>query len=211
MRVLRANARRCDVNISLRPVGREAFGTKVEIKNMNSFSAMQKAVEFEIARQSALLRAGEGDAIVQETRFFDEAQQVSASAPAACAHCNRLREPSRDVRRLQVTRSMRKKEGLADYRYFPEPDLPALVLSDAQIDAIRATMAETPAAARARLLALGLPVDQVLALVEDRAAVDYLDAVVAAGGDPQQAANWLLGDVMKWSNANGVRKKPGAR
>ena len=97
---------RCDVNVSVRKPG-EPFGTKVEVKNLNSFSAMEKAVEYERARQIALLEEGRGDEIVQETRLWEEG--------------------------AQVTVSMRKKEGLADYRYFPEPDLPAVQLTDERL------------------------------------------------------------------------------
>ena len=102
---------RCDVNISVRASAAAPFGTKVEIKNMNSFSAMQKAIEYEFERQSALLAAGRGGEIVQETRLWDEGRSC--------------------------TYSMRKKEGLADYRYFPEPDLPPVLLDEAYIEGLR--------------------------------------------------------------------------
>ena len=103
---------RCDVNISMRPRGQTAFGTKVEIKNMNSFSAMQKAIEFEMERQVAALQAGRGEEeVVQETRLWDEGRLC--------------------------TYSMRRKEGLADYRYFPEPDLPPLELTEDFIAALK--------------------------------------------------------------------------
>eukprot|EP00877_Chromochloris_zofingiensis_P003597 jgi/Chrzof1/13238/Cz07g25230.t1 len=102
---------RCDVNVSVRPKGQVALGTKVEVKNMNSFSNMQKAIEFEIDRQVALLRGGQRDEVVQETRLWDEGRQE--------------------------TKSMRKKEGLADYRYFPEPDLPALEITPDMLESIK--------------------------------------------------------------------------
>ncbi|KAI7844607.1 hypothetical protein COHA_001847 [Chlorella ohadii] len=145
---------RCDVNISVRPRGQAAFGTKVEIKNMNSFSAMQRAIEFEIARQVELLEEGRGGDIVQETRLWDEGRQC--------------------------TYSMRKKEGLADYRYFPEPDLPPVLLSQEQVDGLQASMPELPAAVRARYAALGLSQYDVLVLADELA----------------PAANWVMGDVM---------------
>ena len=170
---------RCDVNVSVRPVGREAFGTKVEVKNMNSFNAMSRAVDFEIERQTTLIRDGRGDEIVQETRTWDEGRQRTVS--------------------------MRKKEGLADYRYFPEPDLPPLVFDNAYVDGVKAEMPELPAAIRARYAALGLPDDAVQVLVEDKALVEYFDATIAAGAPAKQAANWLTGDIMAYlKNAKDV-------
>eukprot|EP00271_Cylindrocystis_brebissonii_P012474 TRINITY_DN3102_c0_g1_i4.p1 TRINITY_DN3102_c0_g1~~TRINITY_DN3102_c0_g1_i4.p1 ORF type:complete len:517 (+),score=106.61 TRINITY_DN3102_c0_g1_i4:358-1908(+) len=132
---------RCDVNISIRPKGRERFGTKVEIKNMNSFSAMQRAIEYEIARQTGLENAGRGDAIVQETRLWDEG--------------------------AQQTRTMRKKEGLADYRYFPEPDLPEVVLGEEELVSWQAALPELPEAKRRRYESLGLGMQDVLVLAND--------------------------------------------
>ncbi|EFN58388.1 hypothetical protein CHLNCDRAFT_50146 [Chlorella variabilis] len=163
---------RCDVNISVRPRGQAAFGTKVEIKNMNSFNAMQRAIDFEIARQVQLLEDGQAAAIVQETRLWDEGQQC--------------------------TYSMRKKEGLADYRYFPEPDLPALVLNQAYLDEIQASMPELPRQVRERYLALGLSQYDVLVLSDERDVVAYFDAVLAAGAPPKPATNWVMGDVMAY-------------
>lgn len=161
---------RCDVNISVRPRGAAAFGTKVEVKNMNSFSNMQKAIEFEIERQVALLSAGRGAEVVQETRLWDEAKQE--------------------------TSSMRTKEGLADYRYFPEPDLPDLEITDEQIEAVKAGMAELPTAKRERYLSLGLPRADVLILADELATADFFDATMAAGAPPKAAANWIMGDIM---------------
>ena len=166
---------RCDVNISVRPVGREAFGTKVEVKNMNSFNAMSRAVDFEIQRQTALIDEGKGDEIVQETRTWDEARQCTVS--------------------------MRKKEGLADYRYFPEPDLPPLEFDDAFVETCRAEMPELPDSVRARYAELGLPPADVQVLVEDKELVAYFDAALVAGAPAKQAANWLTGDIMAWLKA----------
>ena len=163
---------RCDVNVSVRPVGREAFGTKVEVKNMNSFNAMSRAIDFEIDRQTALIRSGKGDEIVQETRTWDEGRQVTVS--------------------------MRKKEGLADYRYFPEPDLPPLEFDEAFFERCRDAMPELPASVRARYAALGLPPADVQVLVEDKALVEYFDEAVAMGAPAKQCANWLTGDVTAW-------------
>jgi len=166
---------RCDVNISVRPVGREAFGTKVEVKNMNSFNAMSRAVDFEIQRQTALIDEGKGDEIVQETRTWDEARQCTVS--------------------------MRKKEGLADYRYFPEPDLPPLEFDDAFVETCEAEMPELPDSVRARYAELGLPPADVQVLVEDKELVAYFDAALVAGAPAKQAANWLTGDIMAWLKA----------
>lgn len=161
---------RCDVNVSVRPKGQSEFGTKVEVKNMNSFSNMQKAIEFEIERQVSLLRAGRGSEVVQETRLWDEGRQE--------------------------TTSMRKKEGLADYRYFPEPDLPDLHLSDTLMEEARATMAELPVEKRNRYLALGLPLADVLILADELGTAQFFDAALTAGAPPKAAANWVMGDIM---------------
>ena len=161
---------RCDVNISVRPRTQEQFGTKVEIKNMNSFNAMQRAIEFEYDRQLTLLRAGRENEIVQETRLWDESKQV--------------------------TKSMRKKEGLADYRYFPEPDLPALIVAPQMIEALRATMPELPSQKRARYMALGLSEYDALVLSDDVDVAAFFDSVLTAGAPPKVATNWVMGDIM---------------
>eukprot|EP00200_Dunaliella_tertiolecta_P005218 CAMPEP_0202346230 /NCGR_PEP_ID=MMETSP1126-20121109/5112_1 /ASSEMBLY_ACC=CAM_ASM_000457 /TAXON_ID=3047 /ORGANISM="Dunaliella tertiolecta, Strain CCMP1320" /LENGTH=591 /DNA_ID=CAMNT_0048937613 /DNA_START=14 /DNA_END=1789 /DNA_ORIENTATION=+ len=167
---------RCDVNVSVRPKGASEFGTKVEIKNMNSFSNMQKAIDFEIERQSNLLRAGRGSEIVLETRLWDEFK-------------------------LQ-TYSMRKKEGLADYRYFPEPDLPPLVLSEEMLEQIKASMPELPAARRARYLSLGLPLQDVLVLADEPTIATFFDTVLATNVNPKAAANWITGDIQAYCKDN---------
>lgn len=161
---------RCDVNISLRQFGAEKFGTKVEIKNMNSFNAMQRAIEFEIKRQSALLDAGKASDIVQETRLWDEGAQKTAT--------------------------MRKKEGLADYRYFPEPDLPALELSEEYVETVKRSMPELPSQKRLKFTSLGLSAYDVLVLTDDIEVTTYFDRVLAAGAPAKAAANWIMGDVM---------------
>ncbi|KAG2431071.1 hypothetical protein HXX76_009604 [Chlamydomonas incerta] len=163
---------RVDVNVSVMPRGSDVFGTRVEIKNMNSFSNMQKAIDFEIERQVALLRSGRGAEIVMETRLWDEIKLV--------------------------TNTMRKKEGLADYRYFPEPDLPPLTVSEDFIAAIKAAMPELPAAKRSRYQSLGLTRGDVAVLCDETATSDFFDAVLALGAPVRQAANWIQGDIMAY-------------
>ena len=170
---------RCDANISLRPHGSETFGTKVEIKNMNSFRAVHDALVFEQRRQAGILAAG--GTIAQETRGWvdDTAETVS----------------------------QRSKEEANDYRYFPEPDLPPLRLSEAFVEAVRARLPELPAARLERLLGLGLSDYEASTIAEARERADYYDAVVAALGGEQErsaklAANWVLGEVLRWLNTN---------
>eukprot|EP00192_Tetraselmis_astigmatica_P024483 CAMPEP_0117661272 /NCGR_PEP_ID=MMETSP0804-20121206/7449_1 /TAXON_ID=1074897 /ORGANISM="Tetraselmis astigmatica, Strain CCMP880" /LENGTH=530 /DNA_ID=CAMNT_0005468129 /DNA_START=414 /DNA_END=2006 /DNA_ORIENTATION=- len=163
---------RCDVNISIRPKGRAEFGTKVEIKNMNSFSAMQKAIDFEIQRQTAALDAGKANEVVQETRLWDE---------------NEL-----------CTYSMRKKEGLADYRYFPEPDLPSVVVTDELLQRVKAELPELPEARRERYISLKLPRADALLLADDHVVSRYFDQTMEAGATPKLAANWIMGDIMAY-------------
>lgn len=159
---------RCDVNISVRPVGSNTFGTKVEIKNMNSFSAIQRAIDYEIERQVAAVKAGE--AIVQETRLWDEA--------------------------TQQTRTMRVKEGSSDYRYFPEPDLGPIEVSAEQLATWRADLPELPAQKRHRYeTEWGLPPQDARVLTDERAVAEYFEATVAAGAPPKLAANWIMGDI----------------
>ena len=165
---------RCDVNVSVRPKGRERFGTKVEVKNMNSFNAMSRAVDFEVARQTEMILAGREHEIVQETRTWDEARQCTVS--------------------------MRKKEGLADYRYFPEPDLPPLEFSEAFVAECRGAMPELPSQVRARYRGLGLPAGDIQVLVEDTEMVKYFDECLEHGDEShaKPLANWLTGDVTAW-------------
>ncbi len=159
---------RCDANISMRPVGTEAFGTKVEIKNMNSIRSLERALHFEIERQTKALEAGE--TIAQETRHWDE---DSGS-----------------------TKSMRSKEEAFDYRYFPEPDIPALEPSEEWIAEIRAGLPELPRARRARYETDdGLKPDVARVLVGDRASSALFDETVALGADPKAAANWITQDL----------------
>jgi aspartyl-tRNA(Asn)/glutamyl-tRNA(Gln) amidotransferase subunit B len=167
---------RCDANVSLRPAGATGFGTKVEIKNMNSVRSMERAIAYEIERQTRTLDAGE--TIVQETRHWDEDAGATAS--------------------------MRSKEEAFDYRYFPEPDIPALDLDAEWIERIRATVPELPAARRARYEGdLGLRPDVVRVLVGDRTASSLFEATVAAGAQPAAAANWITQDLAGLQNRAG--------
>ena len=167
---------RCDANVSLRPEGSAEFGTKVEIKNMNSVRSMERALAFEIERQTAALRAG--DQVVQETRHWDEDGGA--------------------------TKSMRSKEEAFDYRYFPEPDIPALDPDRAWVEEIRAMVPELPGARRARYEAeLGLRPDVVRVLVADREATSLFEATVAAGADPAAAATWITQDLAGLLNRAG--------
>jgi len=162
---------RCDVNVSVRPVGQKAFGTKVEIKNMNSFNAIQRAIEYEIERQIEAIATGEP--IVQETRLWEEGSQR--------------------------TISMRSKEGSSDYRYFPEPDLTPIVVSEEQRESWREELPELPAQKRHRYeTELGLSAYDAQVLTDERAVAEYFEATVTAGGDVKQAANWIMGDIAAW-------------
>lgn len=164
---------RCDVNISVRPVGQEAFGTKVEIKNMNSFSAIQRAIDYEISRQVKAIQTG--DRIVQETRLWDEGNQC--------------------------TKSMRSKEGSSDYRYFPEPDLPPILVSVPQQQAWQAELPELPAQKRHRYEEdLGLSAYDARVLSDESSIASYFEATVAAGADPKLAANWITQDIAAYLN-----------
>jgi aspartyl-tRNA(Asn)/glutamyl-tRNA(Gln) amidotransferase subunit B len=160
---------RCDVNVSVRPKEDLPFGTKVEIKNMNSFSAMQRAIDFEISRQVTLHQEGQGDKIVQETRLWEEESQR--------------------------TITMRVKEGLADYRYFPEPDLPEVILTQDYIDALKASLPELPDEKRRRYERMGLSMQDVIILANDSDVATFFDAVLEKGADVKMAANWIMGDI----------------
>ncbi|EOA30259.1 hypothetical protein CARUB_v10013381mg [Capsella rubella] len=160
---------RCDVNISIRPIGQAEFGTKVEIKNLNAFSAISRAIDYEISRQALLYNQGKADQIVTETRLWEEG--------------------------AQKTVTMRKKEGLADYRYFPEPDLPEVILTQEYVDSIRASLPELPEAKRRRYEAMGLSMQDVLFLANDVTVAEYFEAVIGKGAEVKLAANWIMGDI----------------
>ncbi|GAB2233189.1 hypothetical protein Droror1_Dr00002407 [Drosera rotundifolia] len=160
---------RCDVNVSVRPIDQPKFGTKVEIKNLNSFSAINRAIDYEISRQVELHRQGQADQIVQETRLWEEGSQKTVT--------------------------MRKKEGLADYRYFPEPDLLEVILTEDFVDNIRKSLPELPEMRRRRYEKLGLNMQDVLLLANDRTVAEFFDATIAKGADPKLATNWLMSDI----------------
>ncbi|MDJ0586689.1 Asp-tRNA(Asn)/Glu-tRNA(Gln) amidotransferase subunit GatB, partial [Microcystis sp. M49636_WE2] len=166
---------RCDVNISVRKKGAKKFGTKVEIKNMNSFSAIQKAIEYEIDRQIEAIENGEP--IVQETRLWEEA--------------------------TQRTISMRKKEGSSDYRYFPEPDLPPLEVSPEQLKAWAEELPELPARKRRRYEEeFGLSPYDARVLTDDRTVAEYFETAVIAGANAKLVANWISQDIAAYLNNN---------
>nr|KYP61511.1 Aspartyl/glutamyl-tRNA(Asn/Gln) amidotransferase subunit B [Cajanus cajan] len=164
---------RCDVNVSIRPIGQSKFGTKVEIKNLNSFSSVGRAIDFEISRQVQLHSQGQEDQIVQETRLWEEGSQASAI----------------------LTITMRKKEGLADYRYFPEPDLPAVILSQEYVDGIKNSLPELPEIKRRRYEQMGLSMQDVLFLANDKNIAEFFEATLAKGADPKLVANWIMSDI----------------
>jgi aspartyl-tRNA(Asn)/glutamyl-tRNA(Gln) amidotransferase subunit B len=166
---------RVEANVSLRPRGREAFGTRVEIKNMNSFRSVERAIASEIERQAAALDGG--GAVVQETRGWDEGRGT--------------------------TYRMRVKESSDDYRYFPEPDLPPLHLDAAWLEALRARLPELPAARRARYQdAFGLSTYDAAVLVADAGAATLFEAVLDADRwlEAKQVANWVTGEYLRLRN-----------
>ena len=166
---------RCDVNISVRRGPDAPFGTKVEIKNMNSFSAIQKACDYEIQRQIKAYETGEP--VVQETRLWDEGKQL--------------------------TKSMRSKEGASDYRYFPDPDLGPIEVGAEQREGWRSELPELPAAKRHRYAEqLGLSIYDARVLTDERAMAEYFEAAVAAGADAKAVSNWVTGDIAAHVNAN---------
>ena len=164
---------RCDVNISVRPVGQEKFGTKVEIKNMNSFSAIQKAIDYEIERQIAAIESGEK--IIQETRLWEEGSQR--------------------------TSSMRVKEGSSDYRYFPEPDLAPIEVTQTELDTWLNELPQLPAQKRHDYEnQLGLSAYDTRVLTEDKPVADYFENAIALGANPKAAANWITQDIAAYLN-----------
>ncbi|NNC93124.1 MAG: Asp-tRNA(Asn)/Glu-tRNA(Gln) amidotransferase subunit GatB [Acidimicrobiia bacterium] len=164
---LEEGSMRFDGNISLRPAGTEAFGTKVEVKNMNSIRSLQRALEHEIERQTALLDAGE--TVLQETRHWDE--------------------------EAGTTSGMRSKEEAFDYRYFPEPDLVPVAVDDEWRNRVSAALPELPAQARGRYIAMGIDDAAAAVISRDVDYGVVFEAAVGAGGDPRTVANWLTGEV----------------
>lgn len=161
---------RCDANISMRPQGASELGTKVEIKNMNSFKSVEKALEYEIRRQIEVL--SEGGKLVQETRLWDADREV--------------------------TRSMRSKESAHDYRYFPEPDLLPLVIDEKWIEEIRAGLPELPEKRKERFLSqYGLPLYDAELLTSRRDVADYFETAVKIHSNPKAISNWVMGDLFR--------------
>jgi len=161
---------RCDANISLRPRGSPELGTKVEIKNMNSFRHVQHALEYEARRQAEALATGER--IVQETRLWEATKEY--------------------------TRSMRSKEYAHDYRYFPEPDLVPLQVDPAWVEALRATLPELPAERKTRFVTqYGLPAYDAALLCQSRALADYYETAVADYPKPKVVANWVMSELLR--------------
>ncbi|HEY4554620.1 MAG TPA: Asp-tRNA(Asn)/Glu-tRNA(Gln) amidotransferase subunit GatB [Bacillaceae bacterium] len=165
---------RCDANISLRPIGQEEFGTKAELKNLNSFNFVRRGLEFEQKRQEKVLLSG--GVILQETRRFDEA--------------------------TGETTLMRVKEGSEDYRYFPEPDLVQLYIDDEWKNRVRSEIPELPDARQKRYVEdLGLPAYDAMVLTLTKEMSDFFEDTIAAGADVKQASNWLMGEVSAYMNS----------
>ena len=168
---------RVDANLSVRPAGTARFGTKTEVKNINSFANVERALETEGRRQTAVLEAG--GAIEQVTLLFNAA--------------------------TGAVRPMRSKEESHDYRYFPDPDLPPLVLEEGWIEEVRTGLPELPEAKRARLVAqYGLPAYDAHVVTGDPAVAAYVEAVIAAGAEPKAAANWVMTEVLGGWNETGA-------
>ncbi|WRO23438.1 Asp-tRNA(Asn)/Glu-tRNA(Gln) amidotransferase subunit GatB [Metallumcola ferriviriculae] len=164
---------RCDANISVRPKGTEKLGTKAELKNMNSFKALQKAIEYEIARQIELIE--DGEKVVQETRSWDENKGISVS--------------------------LRSKEEAHDYRYFPEPDLVPLVIDKQWVERIRATLPELPDDRKQRLVnELGLPEYDAAVITGSKDLADYLDRCLEYYPDAKKVSNWIMGELLRLLN-----------
>jgi aspartyl-tRNA(Asn)/glutamyl-tRNA(Gln) amidotransferase subunit B len=168
---------RCEANVSVRRVGDEKFGTKVELKNLNSVRFMQRAIEFEVARHVKTLESG--GRLTQETRLWDD--------------------------KAQETRVMRSKEEAHDYRYFPEPDLPPLIVSSELIERVRQDLPELPEARRNRFMEqYELSFVDASQLISERSLADYYEAAAAASGNPRGAANWIRSELLHELEANNL-------
>ena len=167
---------RIEPNISIRPRGSQAYGTRIELKNLNSFRVLAEGTDYELARQAALVESG--GHVVQETRGWSEARHE--------------------------TFSQRTKEEAEDYRYFAEPDLPPLTIDQAWIEEIRASLPELPEAKEGRYReAFGLTPYEASVMADDRVVAEWFDAAVAAGGPPKILANWILNDLFRLLNESG--------
>ena len=174
--IMAQGSMRCDANVSIRPVGQEEFGTRTEIKNINSFKFVERAINYEVQRQKDVLE--DGGRIVQETRLYDADKDE--------------------------TRSMRSKEVANDYRYFPEPDLLPVVIDNAYIEAIRATLPELPDTRGARFVSeYGLSEYDAGVLVATREMADYFETTAKLSGDAKLAANWVSQDLQALLNKHG--------
>ncbi len=164
---------RCDANVSVRPVGQKELGTRAEVKNINSFRYVEKAIEYEIKRQIKLIE--EGGKVIQETRLWDANKGI--------------------------TESMRSKEEAHDYRYFPDPDLVPIMTDRKWIDEIRESLPELPDAKRHRFVeACGLSENDADQLTAERSIAEWFESAVMAGGQPKAVSNWIMGDLMKLLN-----------
>ena len=171
---------RCDVNLSVRPAGSDELGTRTEMKNLNSFKAIARAIEYEAKRQ--IERIEEGKRVVQETRRWDENKDA--------------------------TFAMRSKENAQDYRYFPEPDIPPLEIGEDYLERLRKEQPEMAEAKMARYQAdWGLPAYDAQMLTGQKALADFFESTVALGTPPKQAANWIMGEVMRRLSADGLEAK----
>ncbi|MBR6755644.1 MAG: Asp-tRNA(Asn)/Glu-tRNA(Gln) amidotransferase subunit GatB [Peptococcaceae bacterium] len=168
---------RCDVNISLRPFGQEEFGTRAEIKNLNSFRAVERVINYEIDRQTDILE--DGGQVVQETRTWDEGKGV--------------------------TLSLRSKEDSDEYRYFPDPDLTPLVIDRAWVEELRSSLPEMPMAKRKRLIEEeGLPEYDAGVITSSKVLAEFYDGVRAHYGDAKKTSNWIMGELLARVNAEGI-------
>ena len=167
---------RCDANVSLRPDGRKELGTKVEIKNINSFKFVEKALDYEIMRQLKILE--DGGKIIQETRLWDSVRNV--------------------------TESMRGKEEAHDYRYFPEPDLVPMTVDQTWIHDIQSSLPELPDKRKERFIsAFGIPGQDADLMISEKSVADWFEETVNLGGQPKDVSNWIKGDLMKLLNEEG--------
>ncbi len=167
---------RCDANVSVRPAGQKEFGTRAEVKNINSFRYVEKAIEYEIRRQIRIIE--DGGTVIQETRLWD---------------------PNRGV-----TESMRSKEEAHDYRYFPDPDLVPIVVDRTWVTSIRDSLPELPDAKRERFVSsYGLPEYDADQLTAERANANWFEDAVKAGGQPKPVANWMMGELTRLLNEDG--------
>ncbi len=171
---------RCDANVSVRPVGTEKFGTRAELKNINSFKFIKDAISYEIERQIGVIESGAR--VIQETRLFDSAKGITVS--------------------------MRSKEEAHDYRYFPEPDLPPLVVEAERVERLKKTLPELPQAKRERFVAsYGIPAYDAGVLTSSKALADYYEEVVKLGAEPKTASNWVMGEVLRLLSEKGIDVK----